>query len=148
MVRLRSRGQRKLGARPRTLKTRESAAQVKREAEPLFDWIVRDELAARPRYRGDCIDGPRPCPWVGCRYNLFVDVKPGGYLRMNFPDRDLEDLVESCALDVAEEGEHTREAVGDLINLTGPQVGVIESEPIARLREGLSDFRPEDGEDE
>src|ERR1700691_5947040 len=24
----------------------------------------------RPRTRGDCIGGSRPCPWIACRYSL------------------------------------------------------------------------------
>jgi len=29
----------------------------------------------RPKTRADCIDGPRPCPWLGCRYHLGVEVE-------------------------------------------------------------------------
>ncbi len=28
----------------------------------------------RPRTRGDCLAEARPCPWVGCRYHLLLDV--------------------------------------------------------------------------
>ena len=30
----------------------------------------------RPKTRADCIGDPRPCPWVGCKYHLFLDVIP------------------------------------------------------------------------
>jgi hypothetical protein len=30
----------------------------------------------RPRNRSECKDGPRPCPWVSCRYHLALDVHP------------------------------------------------------------------------
>ena len=26
--------------------------------------------AERPRTRGDCVNGIRPCPWVGCGHHL------------------------------------------------------------------------------
>lgn len=28
----------------------------------------------RPLTRADCVDGPRPCPWVGCRHHLLIEV--------------------------------------------------------------------------
>jgi hypothetical protein len=57
----------------------------------------------RPKTRGDCVDGPRPCPWVGCRYSLYLDVNPkNGVIKFNHPALEVEELVESCALDVAD----------------------------------------------
>jgi hypothetical protein len=40
-----------------------SAALMIVDAPVLTDW--------RPRTRGDCADGPRPCPFIGCRYHLL-----------------------------------------------------------------------------
>ena len=34
----------------------------------------------RPRTRGDCVSGPRPCPWVGCKYHLALDLLTDGGL--------------------------------------------------------------------
>jgi hypothetical protein len=45
-----------------------------------------ESLPARPRDRSECRSGPRPCPWVGCRYALYVDVLPSGRLKVNFPE--------------------------------------------------------------
>lgn len=28
----------------------------------------------RPRTRAECVDGPRPCPWVGCSQHLLLEV--------------------------------------------------------------------------
>lgn len=54
----------------------------------------------RPRTRGDCIDGPRPCPWVGCQHHLALDVNPrNGSIRLNFPHMALADMAETCLLD-------------------------------------------------
>jgi hypothetical protein len=36
----------------------------------------------RPQRRSDCEDGPRPCPWVGCRYHLWADVSIAGALKV------------------------------------------------------------------
>lgn len=29
----------------------------------------------RPRTRGDCLAEARPCPWVGCRHHLLLEVE-------------------------------------------------------------------------
>ncbi len=34
----------------------------------------RGDVHARPRTRGDCADGPRPCPWYRCRHHLGLEV--------------------------------------------------------------------------
>ena len=60
--------------------------------------------ADRPRLRSQCVDGPRPCPWVSCRYNLFLDIRSDGILRFNFPDKEPHEVFHSCALDLAEDG--------------------------------------------
>lgn len=39
-----------------------------------------DELK-RPKTRGDCANSPRPCPWVGCRHHLLLEVTRAGALR-------------------------------------------------------------------
>src|ERR1019366_2346037 len=35
----------------------------------------------RPKTRGDCVDGPRPCPWAGCRQHLYLEVNPTGNMK-------------------------------------------------------------------
>jgi hypothetical protein len=77
---------------------------------------------------------------------LYLDVKPGGFLRLNFPDRELDDLEETCALDVAEEGKHTLEAVGDLVNLGRDRVLIVERHARDVLRERLA--RDDDSDDD
>src|SRR5262245_58822719 len=58
----------------------------------------------RPRTRGECENVERPCPYVGCRYNLYLDVDPrSGSIKLNFPDLEPDELVESCALDLADQ---------------------------------------------
>jgi hypothetical protein len=57
-------------------------------------------LLQRPVTRADCVDGPRPCPWVSCRHHLWVDVSKTGKLTYRPGDED----TPSCALDVADRG--------------------------------------------
>lgn len=105
------------------------------------------EEALRPRTRGDCQEGLRPCPWVGCRHHLFLDVTPAGNVTTNFPDLEVEQLVETCALDVADQGGETLEATGEVLNVTRERIRQIEVRALARLkrrgRRALRDFIPE-----
>jgi len=73
-----------------------------------------DELErARPRCRGDCAAVPRPCPFVGCRYNNYLHLTGAGHEKIVFPYLEPGELENSCALDVAEMGQHTLEEIGD-----------------------------------
>jgi hypothetical protein len=78
--------------------------------------------AERPRTRGDCIDGPRPCPWVSCRHHLALDVTRSGGLKVVRPDADgepdLDAMQETCSLDVADRGEAGLATVGRALNVT------------------------------
>jgi hypothetical protein len=93
----------------------------------------------RPRTRGDCVGGERPCPYVSCSAHLYLDVNPEtGALKLNFPDLEPQDLKESCALDVADLGGVTLEEVGGLMNLTREAVRQIETRALHQLhRAGL-----------
>ncbi len=68
----------------------------------------------RPRTRGACIDGPRPCPWVGCRHHLFLEVSDAGTIRPNIPGEPGDMAPEhSCSLDAADRGDLTLSEIGD-----------------------------------
>jgi len=42
---------------------------------------------------------------VSCAYHLFLDVNPTtGVIKLNFPDLEIWELEQCCALDVMEEG--------------------------------------------
>ncbi len=88
----------------------------------------------RPRTRADCMDGPRPCPWISCRFSLAVDVTPHGGLQFTVPGGELEDLPETCALDVAERGGITQVEIAGLLNMSRSRVEQIETRALARLR--------------
>ena len=67
----------------------------------------------RPVHRSACREGERPCLYVSCRYHLYLDVNPmTGSIKINFPDKEVWELEETCALDVAERGGITLEEVG------------------------------------
>lgn len=91
---------------------------------------------ARPQTRADCEEVPRPCPFVGCIYNLYLDVnEETGSIKYNVPGVEVQDWEEeSCALDVAEKGTHTLEEVGARMNLTRERIRQIEDAVLTMLK--------------
>ena len=91
----------------------------------------------RPAKRADCQRFPRPCPYVGCRYHLFLDVRPGGNIKYNFPDLDVEQLEQipaSCALDVADLDGVSYYQLGALMNVSRARIGQILDATTPRLK--------------
>lgn len=84
----------------------------------------------RPTCRSQCVDGPRPCPWVSCRYHLAIDIIKGR-VRINPPSED------TCALDVADRGAHSTREVGDLLGITKQRASRIEHDALEKLREEM-----------
>jgi len=94
----------------------------------------------RPATRGECKNSVRPCPWVGCRYHLYLDVnEESGTIKFNFPGVEIEELIDCCALDVAEEEGCTLEEVGATMNITRERVRQIEMEALGKLRDELGE---------
>lgn len=91
----------------------------------------------RPRTRGECPE-TRPCPWVSCKYHLYLDVRPRfGRIKLTFPDLEPWEMPETCALDVADRasGEGTTlQEVGKFLNITRERVRQIEESALGKLR--------------
>jgi hypothetical protein len=88
----------------------------------------------RPRLRGECAGGHRPCPFVSCKHHLYLDVsEKTGAIKLNFPDLEVEQLGESCALDVADRGGTPLEHVGAIMNFTRERCRQVEVQALARL---------------
>lgn len=107
----------------RTLRRLPVVTQGVSEVEPE---VEEGEPIKRPTNRTECRDGPRPCPWVGCRHHLYLDVSSRGGIRMAFPDREPHELTESCSIDIADRGSATLEEVGAATNVTRERVRQIE----------------------
>ena len=89
----------------------------------------------RPTTRAQCCEQERPCPFVSCRYHLYLDVKPGGSIRMNFPELEPWELQETCTLDIAERGGVSFSTVADAINVSKQRVEQVQSEALRKLQE-------------
>lgn len=118
----------RMGARKVTLSLRRASKAELQRLRELND--AETTIEERPRRRADCQSGgsnaERPCPWASCRYHLAVDVQASGALTINFPDREIDELLDTCALDVAERGGLTREDVAARMNLTRERVRQLE----------------------
>lgn len=90
----------------------------------------------RPTKRSECVDGPRPCPWVSCRYHLAVEVTSTGALKMPHGHVDLAKLADTCALDVADRGV----AEGSLEEL-GARLGVTRERARQEMEAALEKLR-------
>ncbi len=131
------RSRRKRPVRARTI----SVGRMSRgELSELRRQNARDPVEA-PRTRGECAEGMRPCPHVSCRHHLYLDVSPRtGAIKLNFPDLEVWELPDSCALDIAERGGVTLEDVGAIMNLTRERIRQVELSALTRL-ESLRDMR-------
>jgi hypothetical protein len=130
------RSRRKRDVRARTISVKR---MTKRELE-IGRLLFPETDYWRPRNRAECAEGPRPCPFVSCKHHLFIDVSPRtGAIKLNFPDLEVWDLGESCALDVADKHGTTLEDVGAIMNLTRERIRQVEVKALAKL-EALSDM--------
>ncbi len=88
----------------------------------------------KPSTRSECKDMERPCPFVSCKYHLFIDVHPErGSIKLNFPDLEVWEMAETCALDVADRSGITLEEVGEIMNLTRERVRQVETSGLQKL---------------
>ncbi len=130
------RSRRKREVRARTISVKR---MTKRELE-VGRLLYPETNYWKPKTRAQCIDGPRPCPYVSCKHHLFLDISSKtGAIKMNFPDLDLWEMGESCALDVADRGGTTLEDVGAIMNLTRERIRQVEVRALAKL-EALNDM--------
>jgi len=130
------RSRRKRAVRARTISVKR---MTKRELE-IGRLLYPETEYWRPQSREECVDGPRPCPFVSCKHHLFIDVSPRtGAIKLNFPDLEVWDMGESCALDVADRGGTTLEDVGAIMNLTRERIRQVEVKALAKL-EALRDM--------
>ena len=131
--------------RSRTMSRKEMARDLRRrrlggEMEPEEAELLKSIEGMRPKTRAECVNGPRPCLFVSCKHNLYLDVNPEtGSIKLNFPDKEIWELEHTCALDVAEKGGITLEEVGAIMNLTRERIRQVETRGLAKLREATED---------
>ena len=126
--------------RSKTMSRKEIARELRRQRafgvmDPELEAITREIEARRPRSRAECASGARPCMFISCKHHLYLDVNPStGSIKLNFPDKEVWELAETCALDVADRGGITLEEVGSIMNLTRERIRQVETRGLLKLR--------------
>lgn len=133
LTRDQARSRRKRAVRAHTENPRRTPRRLRVLSDEDVAALVEAE-SVRPLTRGECADGPRPCPYVDCRYHLMVDVMSNGSVKVNFPDLDVDQMDDTCALDVADRGGATLDRVGDLLNVTRERARQLEARALRRYR--------------
>jgi len=116
--------------------------RVRRDCEPCtVCQAVRDEeipyTSSLPcGHTGDeVIWHSRPCIFVGCRPNLYLDVTENGSLKLTRPELEPEDMraSRSCVLDVASQGPLTLDEVGHSLDVSRERIRQLEVKALADL---------------
>lgn len=120
----------------------DSMAKQKRKAERLSKtaldvdrFLYPEQVTGRPKTRGDCSGVPRPCPYVGCRYNVYLEIGRSGRVLRSFPDLEPWEIPpgKSCALDMAELDGMVLEDVGEAFSITRERARQIEEQALSHL---------------
>ncbi len=117
--------------RSRTIAMKRLTREEMRQGALLLPFMEYD----RPATRAECLGGERPCPFVSCKYHLYLDVNPEtGSIKLNFPHLEVWDMADTCALDVADRGGITLEEVGEIMNLTRERIRQVEVRGLLKLK--------------
>ncbi len=114
--------------RVRSVRHRNALLQIRQLLYP-------EAVTGRPKTRGDCAGVARPCPYVACRHNLYLDINKTGnirYTRLGLEPWDV-DPEKSCALDIADKGGVTLEEIGEILDVTRERVRQIEAIALRKM---------------
>lgn len=141
------------GERKRTINLERLSLSARARARSLEERVDRSD---RPLTRGDCVAGPRPCPWVSCKWHLALDARRYvitiNYALEGTPDVasrevaagaeeiDWDRMLDTCALDVADRDGATLEEVAQRLNITRERVRQIEAVASRRARRAAEEL--------
>lgn len=130
----RRRGRSQGHGRAVTVSTRKISQQTLRAGRLMYPPVDDPD---RPKTRGECREELRPCPYVSCKFHLYLDVNPEtGSIKINFPDLEPWELTTTCSLDVADQGGLTLDDVGKIMNLTRERIRQVEVRGLLKLKMG------------
>ena len=92
--------------------------------------------------KGESIGHCRPCAFVGCRHNVYLDVRRSGEsLQINTDAEPWDvDPEQSCALDLVEAwGPMKLKDIGQVLNVTRERTRQIEEKAVRKLAQTVLD---------
>lgn len=94
----------------------------------------------RPASRADCARVPRPCPYVGCVWNTYLQ-EHGRDVKVTAPHLNPWDVPPelSCVLDMADRGGMTLEQVAEVLNCTRERIRQVEFAALEKLHKRCKD---------
>ena len=113
--------------------------KYKQRADNNIEPEQKIKIQNRPKNRGDCVKGLRPCPFISCKWHLIWEL-PGKERCdiFSLSDNAVVDYIlsmgETCVLDVADTREATLEEIGSLFHVTRERVRQIEAKALRKLR--------------
>lgn len=111
------------------------------ERDPIFRDLIDITSYQKPKSRAECLKMKRPCLFVSCKYHLYLDINPETKsIKFNFPGKEVWELKETCALDVADKGGVTLEEVGAIMNLTRERIRQVEMRALQKLRQNSAKY--------
>lgn len=99
-------------------------------AEVALGSFVFPEHHDRPQTRAECRDGPRPCPFVGCRHHLAEIWRNRGQVLEWTPPEG----APTCSLDLADQGGMRQAEVAEAMGITRAAVSLVEIRALAKAR--------------
>ena len=108
------------------------------DCAPIGTYSEDSDLPPRPKTRADCINGIRPCPFVRCRYHLYLDVTPNNSIKVNFPNVNVWEMSETCTLDVADSGGVGLREVAKIMNISSERTRQVEVAVIKKIKRNSS----------
>ena len=101
------------------------------------------DMPPRPRIRADCLDGPRPCPWVGCEHNTYLDIRDGGKIWGTRPltEPDEYPAEYSCVLDMIDNNPDGLDCyeIADALNVVYERIRQIICVAEGKLRKSINE---------
>ena len=86
----------------------------------LFELASGGHEVTRPVCRSECANVPRPCPFVSCKYNTYLDAE-GDVLRLNHSEIEVWEMdpESSCVLDLVNNNSQgmTTKDIGTVVGL-------------------------------
>ena len=95
----------------------------------------------RPQCRADCVEGPRPCPWVSCSWHLYLDALSNDRIRLNFPDKEVHEMDHCCTLDIADQGGMPAEHMGPFFNVCRERIRQTYDVALSKVQEAFKRMR-------